>query len=502
VSRFRVNVLANLVGQGWGALLRLLVTPVYLSLLGIEAYGLIGFFVVLQTTAQVFDLGLAQTANRELARLSADPERFARARALVRTFEIVYWLLGLLIDAALFVLAPLMASSLFRPGSLSVDTIAEAIRLMAIAFALQWPLGLYSGGMMGLQKQLDMNVLRIFIATLTSGGAVAVLWLVSPSIRAFMLWQIGAGCIAVVLVGVILWRSLPHADSRPRFRPDLLRQVWRFAAGMTGLTVSAVLLTQLDKWILVQILSLENFGYFSLAVTFANALYLVITPIFSAVYPRFSVLIVKGDQASLSQLYHLVTQAMAVAVVPVAATLSLFSYDILLLWTRSETVANASSLIASILVIGTALNGLMNLPFALQLASGWTSIGLAINLVLTAILAPGIWFAATHYGAVGAAVLWILLNGIYLAAGIPLTHTRLLRGEGARVVKRDVAPPVLAAVGTIVLLALLLPIGQSSGIMQVMLIGLVPMGGALAAAAAAPEVRMWLRLGMAQRLAH
>jgi O-antigen/teichoic acid export membrane protein len=329
-----------------------------------------------------------------------------------------------------------------------------------------------------------------------------VLWLVSPSIRAFMLWQIGAGCIAVVLVGVILWRSLPHADSRPRFRPDLLRQVWRFAAGMTGLTVSAVLLTQLDKWILVQILSLENFGYFSLAVTFANALYLVITPIFSAVYPRFSVLIAKGDQASLSQLYHLVTQAMAVAVVPVAATLSLFSYDILLLWTRSETVANASSLIASILVIGTALNGLMNLPFALQLASGWTSIGLAINLVLTAILAPGIWFAATHYGAVGAAVLWILLNGIYLAAGIPLTHTRLLRGEGARVVKRDVAPPVLAAVGTIVLLALLLPIGQSSGIMQVMLIGLVPMGGALAAAAAAPEVRMWLRLGMAQRLAH
>jgi O-antigen/teichoic acid export membrane protein len=502
VSRFRVNVLANLVGQGWGALLQLLVTPLYLRLLGIEAYGLIGFFVVLQTTAQVFDLGLAQTANRELARLSTDRDRFKLARDLVRTFEIVYWLLGFLIAAALYAVAPIMAASLFRPGTLSVPTIAEAIRLMALAFALQWPLGLYSGGMMGLQKQLHMNALRMFVSTLTSGGAVLVLWLVSPSIRAFMLWQIGAGCVAVALIGTFLWRSLPPADTKPRFQANLLRQVWRFAAGMSGLTVSAVVLTQLDKWILVQILSLENFGYFTLAVTFANALYLVITPIFSASYPRFSVLVAQDDRANLSRLYHLVTQTMAVAVVPIAATLSLFSYDILLLWTRNETVANAASPIASILVIGTALNGLMNLPFALQLASGWTSIGLAINVVLTALLAPGIWFAATHYGAVGAAAVWILLNGIYLVAGIPLTHTRLLRGEGARVVRRDLAPPVIAAVVAIALLAFLLPIGQSSGIAQLTLIGLVLASGASAAAAAAPEVRAWLRSGLAQRLAH
>ena len=500
MTRFRVNVLANLVGQGWGALLQLLVTPLYLRLLGIEAYGLIGFFVVLQTTAQVFDLGLAQTTNRELARLSADPLRFKLARDLVRTFETVYWLLGLLIAGTLFAAAPFMASGLFRPGTLSVETIAEAIRLMAIAFALQWPLGLYSGGMMGLQRQPAMNFLRIIVSTLTSGGAVLVLWLVSPSIRAFMLWQIAAGCVAVALVGRFLWHSLPKAESKPRFRLALLRQVWRFAAGMTGLTVSAVILTQMDKWILVQVLSLENFGYFTLAVTFANALYLVITPIFGAAYPRFSVLVAKGDQESLMQLYHLAAQSMAVAVIPIAATLSLFSYDILLLWTRNETAANSASPIASILVIGSALNGLMNLPYALQLASGWTSIGLAINVVLTAILAPAIWYAATHYGAVGAAVIWIFLNGAYMAAGIPLTHARLLKGEGAHLVRRDFAPPVLAAAAAVALLAWLLPVGRTS-VTQVILMGLVLTGGALAAAAAAPEIRGWLRSGIARHFA-
>ncbi|MET0217779.1 MAG: oligosaccharide flippase family protein [Burkholderiales bacterium] len=501
MSRFRVNVVANLLGQGWSALLQLLVTPVYIRLLGIEAYGLIGFFVVLQTTAQVFDLGLAQTTNRELARLSADPERFKIARDLVRTFEVVYWVLGLLIAGVLLLAAPIMAAGLFRPGSLTVETITEAIRLMAIAFALQWPLGLYSGGMMGLQKQPTMNALRVVVSTLTAGGAVLVLWLATPSIRTFMMWQIVAGTLAVALVARFLWRSLPTTDLQPRFRPDLLRQVWRFAAGMTGLTISAVVLTQLDKWILVQVLSLETFGYFTLAVTFANALYLFVTPIFSAVYPRFSVLVAKGDEAVLKRLYHLASQLMAVAIVPTAVTLSLFSYDILLLWTRSEVVANAASPIASILVIGSALNGLMNLPYALQLANGWTSLGLAINVVLTVILAPTIWFMATHYGAIGAALVWIVLNGSYMAAGIPLTHTRLLKGEGARWVRRDVAPPVLAAVVSIAVLAWLLPVGRTSGVQQALLIGAVLACGMIAAATAAPEVRTWLRMDFARRLA-
>jgi len=502
VSRFRVNVAANLLGQGWSALLQLLVTPLYIRLLGIEAYGLIGFFVVLQTTAQVFDLGLAQTTNRELARLSADPERFRIARDLVRTFEVVYWIVGLLIAVVLFLAAPPMAAGLFRAGSLTTGTITEAIRLMALAFALQWPLGLYSGGMMGLQKQPTMNALRVIISTVTSGGAVLVLWLATPSIRAFMLWQIAAGALAVALVARFLWRNLPVTPLGPRFRLDLLREVWRFAAGMTGLTISAVILTQLDKWILVRVLSLETFGYFTLAVTFANALYLFVTPIFGAVYPRFSVLVAKGDEQVLTRMYHLVTQVMTVVIVPTAVTLSLFSYDILLLWTHNEAVANSASPIASILVIGSALNGLMNLPYALQLAHGWTSLGLAINVVLTAILAPTIWFAATHYGAIAAALVWIVLNGTYMAAGIPLTHLRLLKGEGVRWIRRDVALPVLAAVGMIVVLASLLPVAQANGIGQILMIGLVLVCGVTAAAIAAPEVRAWLRADFARRLAH
>jgi O-antigen/teichoic acid export membrane protein len=69
--------------------------PLYIKFLGIEAYGLIGFFAMLQASFQILDLGLSQTMNREMARYSALRDKAGEARDLVRTLEVVYWAIGL-----------------------------------------------------------------------------------------------------------------------------------------------------------------------------------------------------------------------------------------------------------------------------------------------------------------------------------------------------------------------------------------------------------------------
>ena len=65
------NLLAGLANSIWSALLGLAVVPFYLKYLGIEAYGLIGFFVTTQALLQLLDMGMAPTINREVARCSA-----------------------------------------------------------------------------------------------------------------------------------------------------------------------------------------------------------------------------------------------------------------------------------------------------------------------------------------------------------------------------------------------------------------------------------------------
>ena len=142
---------------------------------------------------------------------------------------------------------------------------------------------------------------------------------------------------------------------------------------------------------------------------------------------------------------------MAVLVLPVATVLAVFSFDILLLWTGNAKTAEVASPIVSVLVIGMAINALMAVPYALQLSHGWTSIGLRINTFLIIVLIPAIFFMTTRFGAVGAATVWVALNCVNMAIGVPLTHRRLLRGEIRRWFIEDIGPPTLVAVSTVVL---------------------------------------------------
>ena len=52
------NIFANYLGRAWPVLLSVLLVPVYIKFLGIEAYGLIGFFTTLSAVMGVFDLGI------------------------------------------------------------------------------------------------------------------------------------------------------------------------------------------------------------------------------------------------------------------------------------------------------------------------------------------------------------------------------------------------------------------------------------------------------------
>ena len=138
-----------------------------------------------------------------------------------------------------------------------------------------------------------------------------------------------------------------------------------------------------------------------------------------------------------------------------------------------------------------AINGLMNLPYALQLACGWTRIGLQINTFLIVAMVPAIIFMTMRYGAVGGAASWALLNGAYLVVGIPLTHRRLLPGDARRWVVRDVALPLVTAMFVAVVGRHLAPSPMSPLVTSYTLLFLLTLTTGLTAMAA-PEVRAWI----------
>ncbi|MGE3297376.1 MAG: lipopolysaccharide biosynthesis protein [Porticoccaceae bacterium] len=450
------NLLANYFGAAWTGLMGVAFIPLYVRILGMEAYGVIGVFAVLQSVFLVLDMGMAPALSREAARFQAGAHSPQGMRALVHAIERVYWAIAIGIAAGLAVASPWLAGDWLRPQALATATVSQALMAMGVVVALRWLATLYRSTIQGLQDQVWLNLVTAGFATLRGLGVIPVLAWLAPTSQAFFIYQAVVTGLEALVLAVRMRRLLPAVSAPLRFRWQALRGIWRFAAGMSVITALGILLTQADKVLLSRLLPLAQFGHYALASTLAAALYIMVAPITNAVYPRLTELVVQGDQHRLAEAYHRYCQALTLALVPAALVLAFFSDHLVLLWTRDLELTRVVAPLVSLLVVGNMLNGLMNLPYSLQLAHGWTRLPATVNLVAVVTLVPAIYLGVKAFGVIAAPVAWIVFNSCCIALAVPLMHRKLLPDEMWRWYGRDVLAPILvafAAVGAVWLMA-------------------------------------------------
>ncbi len=442
------NIIANYLGQGWTAFIGLAFVPLYIKYLGMEAYGLIGLFAMLQVWLTLLDMGITPTLSREMSRFTGGAHTAQSIRDLLRSLELVYVGVAILIALGIWAASGWLASDWLRVEKLPVATVAQACAIMGAVTALRFIEELYRGAIVGLQRQVLFNAVNAFFATLRGLGAVGVLAFVSPTIGAFFFWQGVLSLFSVAIFAVIVYRALPPADRRPRFSQPALKGIWRFAGGMMASTFLALLLTQVDKVILSRLLSLEAFGLYSLAGVVAGSLYVLVWPITQAFYPCMTELVTRRDEAGLITVYHRGAQMISVLVGSAAMMLILFGERLMTLWTGNPTLALDVAPLVALLVLGALLNSLMQIPYILQLAHGWPSFSAKVNMAAVVVLVPTIVWATPRYGTIGAAWTWVALNVGYVTIASHFMHRRLLPHEKWRWYGMDLGLPIVAATFT------------------------------------------------------
>ncbi len=441
----RTNILANYAGQAWMAAMSVVFVPLYIRLLGMESFGLIGLMLSMQALSMLFDLGMGSMLNRELARRAHHAENPHAVRDLVRTLEWLVWPIAVCLALAIWLASGPVARHWLHPSALTQEETAHAVAIMGLAVAMQWPSSFYSSGLSGLERQPMLNAINAAFATMRGAGVLAVLYWISPTITAFMAWYAAMGACQSLVSAWALWHLLPMgADRRAKFNAAELRGTVHFAGGLIAITALSIAVTQLDRIVLSAMRPLEELGYFSLALSVAAGLGRMIQPMFNALYPRYSRLVAHEETNTLGTLYHLSNQCVAVVIAAISAVLFLFSKDVVYLWSGDASISAKVATPLSILIAGTALNGLMTLPYALQLAYGWTRLTIGTNLVALLLGIPFCLWAVDHYGIVGAACMWLATNLGFVAVAIPLMHRRLMLGGMRRWYLQDVLPPFLA----------------------------------------------------------
>ena len=409
-----LNVVANYAGKLWGIASVYVFVPIYVRLLGMDAYGLIAVNSIVLAILFIADAGLSSAFAREAAR--AEPGQVLLD--LLTTVERALLSILVAIGVVFMLAAPLIASSwLSSTHTVPPEHVRQCLWLMGIAFIPQIAMSLYFGGLMGLQRQVSANLLWTAFSVARSGLVVIPIFFL-PDVRLFFAWQALASISMMLLMRHVLRRHISqplraasHQKVRGHFSWPALRAIRAYAVGMLGMSVISALNTQMDKLVVSKMLPLNEFALYSLASTLAQIPFILTLPIAAALLPRFTNLLNQPHRRDdLTRLYRDASYYIACIGAIAGLGLCLFIPDVFSLWIRGQSI-NAETLNAArLLALGSMLMTLQMAPYQLALAHGHQATNLRIGTFMTVVSVPLQILLTSRYGVLGAAIPWLILN--------------------------------------------------------------------------------------------
>lgn len=442
------NILSGYVGQIYVTAISILMVPMYIKYMGAEAYGLVGFFIMLQAWFQLLDVGLAPTMSRETSRYRGGAIDAQSLCNLLRALEGIFILVAILGAVAIIAGADRIGSQWLKVQLLPQDEVRHAIMLMAVIISLRWISSLYRGVISGFERLVWLNGFNIAIATARFVFVIPLFIFVGTSPPHFFTYQLVIAVFELGMLVVQTYRLLPRQDIKRsiflQWQP--LRGVLKFSLGVAFSGSVWVLVTQTDKLILSNLLQLTDYAYFTLAVLVSGGILAISAPISGALMPRMAKLNAEGDEAGLIRIYRSATQLVGMAAVPVSLVLACFPEQVLWAWTGDVTVASKAAPVLTLYAIGNGLLVLAAFPYYLQFAKGDLRLHLVGCALFVAIFIPLLVWAANVYGMVGAGYAWIIANLLPFVAWLPIVHRKFVKGLHTKWLMTDVLPIILVPV--------------------------------------------------------
>lgn len=495
VPSLRSNLIANYASQLYTAGVGILILPLYIKFMGAEAYGLVGFFTVLQAWFALLDLGLTPSVGRETARFFGGSISALAYRQLYRALNVIYLIIAFVGGGALFIFAEPLAYKWFKVETLSMDEVVLAVQVMAFCVALRWLSGLYRGVVTGAEQLVWLSGFNAVISTLRFIAVFVTMYFYGFTPFIFFSHQL---VVALLEQIGLWWKSRKLIPSKKQcngvigwsFRP--VKSVLKFSLTIAFTSSMWVLVTQTDKLILSGVLPLAEYGYFTLAVLVASGIMILSGPISNVVMPRMARLHAEGKHIEVINLYRHATQLVCVAAGSAGIYIAFFAEPLLYAWTSDKVIASEVAPVLKLYALGNSILAVSAFPYYLQYALGNLRYHLIGNAVIAVALIPTIIFAASHFGGVGAGWAWLIINSIYLIAWVGYVHSKIKPGLHLSWVFNDVIRICFSAFIVLIPFVYSLSIVESRGLELAIMAtaGLLALG---ASALSARAVRLQLK---------
>ncbi|MFJ4145492.1 lipopolysaccharide biosynthesis protein [Pseudomonas sp. NPDC089734] len=441
------NTAWNYAGQAYVLLVGILIMPFYLGHLGAEAYGLIGFFTVMQAWLQLLDAGLSPSLVRAVAHQRGIPGGQNVQGRTLRAFEIMFLPLALLSCIAVHAASPWIAVKWLNAQALPVETLINCIGLMGVIIALRLYSTLYKSGIQGLEQHAWLNAANIIIATLRYFGGLLLVNSLSQDPQVFFEFQAIVAAIETLLFATRAWRQMPVTPWFTGIDWQLVKPIIPFAASMSLSNLLWIALTQLDKVLLSERLPLDQYGYFSLVALITTGIMMLTNPLVQTLLPRLTVLIAEGRPQDMHALFLAANRFVCTFLFPLAAIIALHAESLLYAWTGDHAAAQWGRTILCWYALGSAIMAASAFQFYLQYAYGQMRLHLWYSVISAIVTVPTLYLAIHYQGGYGAALAWFFLRAVSFAVWPMFVHQRLAPGIHGQWLRDVVRISAMTAIG-------------------------------------------------------
>lgn len=484
------NILTSFASQIYVTLVGIVMVPMYVRYMGAEAYGLVGFFAMLQAWFNLLDIGLTPTIARETARQRGGATDALSYRRLVRALEVIFLTIALAGGASMLAAAGYIARDWLRVSELPAGQVLASVRLMAIIITLRWMAGLYRGAISGAEQLVWLGGFNATVATLRFVGVLPVLVFVGTSPTLFFGYQLAVALVELVVLVAYAYGRFPSipAGTRLPWNWAPLKPLLRFSLTIAFTSSVWIAVTQTDKLVLSRILPLAEYGYFTLAVLVASGIMILSGPIGNAIMPRLARLEAEGAHAQMIRIYRDATQLVVIVAGSASITVALCAEALLWAWTGDAGLARRAAPMLVLYAMGNGVLAVAAFPYYLQFAKGDLRLHVIGNAVFVVLLIPLVIWAASAFGGVGAGYVWLGMNLLSFVAWLPLVHRKFEPGLNLRWYTQDIAVIVAAMALVVYVVNLVLP-PTGTRLNQIVDIVLAGLAGLTAGAAASSAVR-------------
>ncbi|BBE49690.1 Polysaccharide biosynthesis protein [Ferriphaselus amnicola] len=404
----RKNIVANYIGTGVVALAPILALPWYLAALGPKQFGLVSFVAMLQALLGLLDAGMSQSLAREFTLCESAHQRGTQGAAtLLRSFERVYWIFAMLAMCLILPFSGVLASNWLELSGLPAEVGQWAVYGAGAIFAAQFPGSLYRSALIGTQSQVELNVVMSISALLKHIGGIVIVnvW---PTLPAYLIWFVIVTLLETLFRARLAWKAIGGGRNHVVWSTGVVLKMMPLVVSLSGATILGALTIQMDKIILSKMVSVELFGYYSIAWSIAIGVLQLIYPVMNAALPK--VVNMRDDFEALRSFCAKLTVVVMLVVVVGGGIFYFMGVWLLERWLNNPVAVAYIYAPLSVLLIGTAMHAIWNIGYLVWLANGKANNALfsnAFTLVLSVVFSPAL---ITRYGLVGAAFGWLMMN--------------------------------------------------------------------------------------------